>query len=46
MAELVDATDLKSVIRKSVRVRVPLSVLLKIFKIRGPAAISLQSQRT
>ena len=28
VAELVDATDLKSVIRKSVRVRVPPSVLL------------------
>ena len=27
MAKLVDATDLKSVIRKGVRVRVPLSVL-------------------
>ena len=29
MAELVDATDLKSVIRMGVRVRFPLSVLLK-----------------
>lgn len=32
MAELVDATDLKSVIRKSVRVRVPLSVFSVIPK--------------